>query len=218
MGPAEHYRAERLRITELAAGFSDEQLETCVPGCPDWTVRELLSHLTAVAADVHEGRTESAGSPSWTGAQVAARQGRDVGELLAEWGAHGPDVEAAMDPGDLEAWRVAYDAAMHHDDLREALGLPYAVGPTQSSVLDGLVMVAGQRFAAAGLPALTARAGDRDRTAGSGEVAATVTAPNEGELARVFAGRRSAEQLRALDWTGDPEPYLPHLAEFTPGE
>ncbi len=217
MGPAEHYRAERLRVTELVRELTDEQLATRVPGCPEWTVRELLSHLTALAADVHEGRTEGAGSPAWTAAQVAARQGQGIDALLAEWDAHAPGVEAAMDPTDLEAWRVAYDIAMHHDDLREALDLPYAAGPTQSSVLDGLVMLAGQRFAAAGVSALTARVGDRDRLAGPGEPAATVTVPDEGELARVLAGRRSVAQLRALDWSGDPEPYLPLLAGFTPG-
>jgi hypothetical protein len=33
--------------------------------------------------------------------------------------------------------------------------------------------------------------------------------PEPFELVRAIAGRRSAAQLRALDWSVDPEPYVP---------
>ena len=52
MQPSEHYRSLRGRITELVQGLSDEQLATVVPGCPQWSVRDLVSHLSALAADV----------------------------------------------------------------------------------------------------------------------------------------------------------------------
>jgi hypothetical protein len=35
------------------------------------------------------------------------------------------------------------------------------------------------------------------------------------ELLRALGGRRSLRQLRALDWSDDPEPYLPAF-EFGP--
>jgi hypothetical protein len=29
-----------------------------------------------------------------------------------------------------------------------------------------------------------------------------------------FSGRRSTRQIRAMDWTGDPEPYLPLIPAY----
>lgn len=34
------------------------------------------------------------------------------------------------------------------------------------------------------------------------------------ELLRAYAGRRSPDQIRAWEWSGDPEPYLPLLSPF----
>ena len=33
---------------------------------------------------------------------------------------------------------------------------------------------------------------------------------------RVVGGRRTDDEVRALDWTGDPEPWLPVLPLFRP--
>ena len=79
-------------------------------------------------------------------------------------------------------------------------------------MLDGIIHRADKR--AEGVGTLTLRAGDREWTIGSGDPTATLTAPDEGELARVVGGRRTADQVRALDWTGDPEPWLPVLPLF----
>ncbi|MGZ4567789.1 MAG: hypothetical protein ACXVFZ_13440 [Blastococcus sp.] len=38
------------------------------------------------------------------------------------------------------------------------------------------------------------------------------------EAFRWRLGRRSRGQLAALDWSGDPEPYLDHLCVFGPAE
>ena len=51
---------------------------------------------------------------------------------------------------------------------------------------------------------------------GEGEPGATVTGPPY-ELARA-AGRRTEAQLRALTWTGDPDPYVETLASMGPIE
>ena len=64
---------------------------------------------------------------------------------------------------------------------------------------------------------LTLRAGDRQWTLGEGEPAATLTVADEGELARVIGARRSDDVVRAMAWTGDPEPWIPVLPLFRPG-
>lgn len=214
-GPAEHYAAQRARVTELVRGLTTEQLETRTLGCPDWTVREVLSHLTGLSVDVNAGRLEGAGSPAWSSAQVAARQGKTVEELVTEWEAEAATMEKGIDL--LDAWVFVWDITMHQDDMLEALGRPLAVGDTQSNVVNGLVRRAGKNIGEAGLPALRIRAGDQEWTAGEGEPGASFAVSDERELARVLGGRRSHDRMRALAWTGDPEPYLPHLTLFPPG-
>lgn len=216
MRPSEHYRAVRGSLTALAPTLTDGQLGRTVPGCPAWTVRELLSHLTGLASDLAAGRVEGAGTSPWTAVQVAERQGRSVGELLAEWAASAPAVEGVMDSLGQAGYRIFYDITLHDDDLREALGLPAGDLPAHRSVLTGMVGVAGGRITGAGLPALRLVAGEQSWTAGEGEPGATLTAPGRGELGRVLGARRTPEQVRALAWEGDPEPYLPLLPLFPP--
>ncbi|WP_085138849.1 DinB family protein [Mycolicibacter nonchromogenicus] len=44
------YRAARGRVSALAAGLSEDQLNLVVPATPEWSVREVLAHLTGGAA------------------------------------------------------------------------------------------------------------------------------------------------------------------------
>ena len=216
MQASEHYRAQRARVTELAQGLDEGQLATRVPACPGWTVHALLSHLTGLTADVAAGRLDGAGTPPWTAKQIADRQDVPVDDLLAEWDRFGPEVESGMDQFGAVAWRFVYDVTMHEDDLREALGMPAGTGRTQDTVLDGLANRAGQKITQASLPALRVVTTDREWTLGEGEPVATLTVPDKGELQRVLGGRRALATMRALDWQGDPEPYLPHLTLFPP--
>lgn len=218
MQPSEHYRAVRASVTELARGWSDEQLATRVPGCPAWTVRELLSHLSGLSADLAAGRFEGAGSAPWTAVQVADRQDRSREELLAEWAECAPVVESVMDELGEAGFRIFYDAAMHEDDLREALELPLSDSETHAEVLGGLAFGAQRRIGKAGLPPLAITCGELSWIAGKGEPVARVDVGAPGELARALAGRRTAEQILGYAWEGDPSPYLPHLPMFAPGE
>jgi uncharacterized protein (TIGR03083 family) len=216
MGAAKHYRSQRSRVTELVQGLTPEQVAMRVPGCPEWTVRELLSHLTALPADVDAGRLDGAGTPEWTAVQVAERQDRGVDDLLAEWDKYAPALEAQLDTWGDFGWVVVWDITLHEDDLREALGLPLAVGETQTRVLDGLVARAGKKVVEAGLPAVTVTAGPKTWTLGTGEPAGSLAVSDSGALSRALGGRRCDDELRALAWSVDPEPYLEPL-RFRPG-
>ncbi|MGH2758175.1 MAG: hypothetical protein ACRDKJ_01280, partial [Actinomycetota bacterium] len=46
----------------------------------------------------------------------------------------------------------------------------------------------------------------------TGDPKTTVTDPFE--LLRAYGGRRSPDQIRSWDWSGDPEPYLPLVSPF----
>lgn len=49
--------------------------------------------------------------------------------------------------------------------------------------------------------------GGQSWASADGEVAAALSG-SAFELLRAFTGRRSVEQVVAMDWTGSPEPYL----------
>lgn len=212
----EDYASMRARVAELVRSLTPDQLETPVPACPGWTVRDLLAHLTGLCADVVAGRLEGAGSPSWTARQVEERSGWSVGELLAEWDEVGPRAAAALPALGGAGRRFVFDITLHDDDLREALGRPLGEGGLHATVLDGLVKRLGKQIV--GLPPLRFRAGEQAWVLCEAEPATELRVGAPGELSRVLGGRRSAEQIRALDWSRDPGPFLPHLTGFRPGE
>jgi uncharacterized protein (TIGR03083 family) len=174
-----------------------------VPACPEWTVADLLGHLAGIGERVLErfgGRPAAPVGPSSAVPELLDRWD-DIGErldpLLAEAGGRGGEI-------------MVMDAFTHELDLRAALGAPPPEGHAAwAPSFEVLVRGFSRSIAERGLPAVRLRAtAGREWTAGEGPVAATVTAPAY-DLYRALAGRRSAAQLTALDWTAAPEPWLP---------
>jgi uncharacterized protein (TIGR03083 family) len=204
--PIEEWTNAQRRVVELVAGLTAEQAATTVPACPDWTVRDLFSHMVGLGADVVAGNEPDDHGAAWTQAQVVARRGRDVASLVAEW-------EEVADP--LRAWmrangpRPLGDVIIHEQDLRGALGVP---GGQDTA---GLIAVRDRflpRFAAAvdGLPPVALRGGTWSWDSGADPV--VVVEASDFDLARALVGRRSAAQLRSWTTRGDVEPYLSAFA------
>jgi hypothetical protein len=80
-----------------------------------------------------------------------------------------------------------------------------ACGSTPAGWVSGWTSAGGRRC--------RLRAGDRDWVEGAGPPAAVLEAAPF-ELFRALSGRRSAGQVRALAWDGDPEPYLDVLSPY----
>lgn len=205
-----------------------------MPACPAWTVRDVLAHVTGVAADAAGGTYFSgaadawsdirlaAARDEWTAGQVQSRRDRPVEALLAEWAGWAATLEPILagtapalpgSPGWLVSAPVA-DLAVHLHDVRGALRQP---GDRDAPVTGlGLRIYArwlGQRLDQAGRPALRLRVAGRERVAGSGQPVAALAA-DAFELFRALSGRRSLGQVRALGWDGDPEPYLDLFAPY----
>lgn len=213
MQPDAIYADTRRRLGEFARTLDVARLATPVPACPGWTVHGVIAHLVGLAADVATGRLVGFPDDEWTEGQVRARAGRSVDELLAEWEEHAPAVEAGI-ARQTGVVSIVVDAATHEHDVRAVLGEPAVEDSAGFDyALQAFVMGMAYRLKKRGLPALQLRAGDQDWTLGEGDVVATVTAP-VAELARAVSGRRSAAQVRALAWDGDPEPYLPLFGPF----
>ena len=232
------YELERLRITALLSDLDSDAASTAVPACPEWSIHGVVSHLAGICSDVLAGNVAGAGTDQWTAAQVEARKGRRLQDVLAEWEDVGPRFAAMADdfPGHIKSQVVA-DAATHEHDVRGALGRPG--GRDSEGVAIGVEFFVNvflrPGLEALGLGPLVVRANGWTWIAGTGgpptaelsdelwRAALLVTdeaprpeVPAAGklradpfELFRAISGRRSARQIRDYDWSVDPEPYLP---------
>lgn len=228
------YEQLRNDISELVAGLDPDVIETPVPATPGWNIRNIVTHLAAdascvVADDFPREFFEAIGESSsvakvnnWTARQLAEREGRSLEELLQEWKTSGNEV-AAMMRGEKEwpegavmfADRVLFtDVAVHQQDIFGALGIER--GRDAAPIRIGLrtyEVGVGWRTAAADIAPLRFDLGDKSYTAGEGEPGATVSA-SRFELFRALSGRRSPDQIRAYEWDGDPEPYVPFFYPY----
>jgi uncharacterized protein (TIGR03083 family) len=201
------YRGVRERVVGLTAGLDDEAANRIAPATPEWRIKDLIAHMVGVPADVLAGETEGAGSDPWTARQVAARRDRSLADILAEWEEVAPGLEAAM-PALPEAVRdqIVGDAVAHEHDLRGALDRAGARDSDAFEIGFGWsVRVVGDKRDGGNAGALRLRTERGSHVAGTGEVAATVTA-DRFELFRAMWGRRCPEQIAAYRWEGTADP------------
>lgn len=210
----EAYREIRRGVVELLADRPGEA-DLVVPACPEWTLRDLLAHLTGSAA-LAIGRLSG-----WPAAGPASSADMGVPELAAAWDQLGGEVELLLSERAGRAGNLLVtDAFTHELDLRYALGAPL---PEDHPAFAGAFEVLANGFAAAveahNLPALRLSAGDTQWTVGDGEPAATVTA-HRYDLYRSLAGRRTYDQITAMDWDRGSHRWLPAFSwgPFTPPE
>jgi uncharacterized protein (TIGR03083 family) len=208
------YAEGRHRLTDLVSDLDDAAAATTVPTCPEWSVHDVIAHLTGVCADVLAGKIDGVGTDPWTADQVAARHDAPLQDVLAEWNEVAPAVEAMAGAFGAAGFQWVGDQAIHEHDVRGALDRPGARGSETIHV--GLRFMAPsflEAVSSLGLPTLEVRVGDRSWRSDEGEPAERLEL-DAFEALRAFCGRRSEDQLRALPWTGDPDAYL---AAFTWG-
>ena len=217
MTPAELYADVRLRISDLVRGLPEDLVRTPVPGCPEWTVHDVVAHATGIVADVNAGNLDGAATEPWTCAQVDVRRDRPTDDVLDEWAREAATFEPRLNDAPKGLSRtLLIDLVTHEHDVRGALGTPggtdgepYAIARKGFAV--GLAKLLDER----GLPGLRLEAPDWSFDAGA-EPRVTVRAPHSYEFFRGLAGRRGLPQVLAWEWSADPEPYLPVLNHFGP--
>ena len=206
---AQLYRDTRERLTSLVAGLDEQALATPVPACPGWQVQDVVAHLAAIVEDALAGRLTGPPSEAETAVQVARYKGRPMLQTLDGWTAGAPRFEEVISALDIPP--AVIDVASHEQDIRGALGRPGArdcpaVQQMAGWLLQGLrtpvpvritVEDAEFRIGPSGDPVLGLRT-------------------TRFEAFRWRMGRRSRDQLAALDWSGDPAPVLDHLVVFGP--
>src|ERR1700733_11542889 len=114
------YRDARGRVISLVTELDDAGLGAPVPACPAWSVRDVVSHLAAVAEDVMEGRLTGPPSDEQTAEQVARFRDWDLPGVLTRWEELAPSFEEMIDG--LTVWPAVLDVASHEQDIRGAVG------------------------------------------------------------------------------------------------
>ena len=217
------YEQTHQHLVALVRGLDGPALATPVPATPDWSVRDVIAHLSGVARDTVRGEAwevygavvDRSSMPSLdarTSEQVAAGRETPFEALLDEWATEVEMVlpvlrgdEASPIPAPFADRMLVTDAATHAQDVRGALAMPgdrdsLGVSVAFASYAGGLHL----RLAGSGIPALRIAYGAKERILGDGEPGATVTADRyELYPARWPAGVRAA---RSSPTTGGATP------------
>ena len=206
---AELYQETRARIIALVTGSDDAPLSTAVAACPGWSVRDVVAHLAAVAEDVLSGRLVGPPSDEETAAQVARFAGDDVTAVLAAWATAAARMEQLAATAGLEL--PLGDIASHEHDIRGALD---RAGARDSAAVWCATdkLLANLRTPVA----LRVTVEDAEYRSGPDDGVEIRLATTRFEALRWRTGRRSRDQLAAMDWSGDPTPLLDHLYLFGP--
>src|SRR5258708_16764507 len=222
-------------IVAILRELTPEQLETKVPFSPESSVKDVAAHMASephalvsdgIPAGVflleEKDRDERSDAiNAFNDQQLELRRTMSLEEILDDWAADVPVMAATLRgerpfpmPCPGQDYVAVVDLAMHAQDVRNLVGRP---GDRESAgvavALPTFGFVLGQRITEVGLPALELRYSGKSRVFGEGATGATITADRY-ELTRALANRRSTAQIRAYEWTGDPEPYLPIIPAY----
>lgn len=216
MANAQPWTDAQERVLALGDQITAEQSEATVPATPDWTVRQLLAHLTGLTTDALADRMDENVSDEWTAGHVRDRADAGIADILAELRGNGDGIRELITGGrQSEVGGLAVDLTVHEQDLRGAINDPGARADAVRAGLDFFVGVLAAKITAATLPAVELRSEGWSAVAGKGDPEATVRADGY-ELYRALSGRRSEAQVRAFDWSGDPAPYVGIFGAFGP--
>ncbi|WP_371483239.1 maleylpyruvate isomerase family mycothiol-dependent enzyme [Kitasatospora sp. NBC_00315] len=200
------YRSARESVSGLLAGRSGDS-GLAVPACPGWTIRDVVAHLVTVCRHVVDG-TEA---QLW---EIPVEEpGADLAALLADWAALDAGMERRLtEPYSIQHSIMLMDCFSHEIDIRTVLGEPVVDRhPAYPIALDLVALGFGAAVASHGMPALQLEVSGAQWVAGEGEPVASVRGHRH-DLYRSLTGRRTVEQIYALDWSGDPDVWLAAFA------
>ena len=211
----ELYRKKRLDLVSLLRSLTDEQLHTMVPATPEWAVRDVVSHLVGITADLNALRFDAASPEDWTAEQVRVRRQSPVDALAEEWERESPTFEEGLR---LLGYEIGShyigDLLQHVADIRHALGMAILEDDTALAVaLDFYLISFEEELQESALGSVVVRLPDEEWTLGSGTVVLTLMG-NRFEMFRCLGGRRSQEQIRAMAWKGNLDLVLPVVSRY----
>jgi uncharacterized protein (TIGR03083 family) len=188
----EAFLVSRDAIIDLTTTVADDAWNQLSPLTPQWRVRDVLGHLCGVSEDVMSGNFPGADMQAWTGAQVARHANDSLDSLTKQWCAVG--VEAVLNE---RLGQMLFDQMSHEFDIRFALGVP---GDTAS---DGVRLAAGFAVNTMKGERAAVLTIDDEPVAIEGDDPTITLDCSSFEFMRATTGRRSWNQVTALNWSGD---------------
>jgi len=212
----DEYRAARLRMTELATELEVDGSRIMVPACPEWSVHDLFAHVAGIATDLAAGRPPDGDSQPWVDRQIAERRNRPLGEIVEEWRESAEVFEPMIAGSPRVFWGLTYDTVVHEHDLRNAIGRPGerdSAGVRLAARL-GLKLVKHD-LARLGLGAFRTTVDGEEMLVGEGEPGLSLSTSSF-ECLRLLGSRRTLDEVRAADFRGDLDGYLPGILHMEP--
>jgi uncharacterized protein (TIGR03083 family) len=209
------YERERLGFLDLVGSLDPDQLATPVPATPAWTVKDVVGHLVGITADLNAQSFGSGSADDWTAAQVDVRRAATVDDLREEWDREAPTFEDGLRIFGYELGsHYVGDLLQHRADVHQALRLGRLAADRALLVgLDHYLATFDEALRDGGTGSVQVTSPDGTDTFGTGPLVASLRA-DAFELFRCFGGRRSAQQVRAMDWDGDVEVVLPQVSPY----
>lgn len=205
------YLETRDRLAGLVAGLDASELAAPVPACPDWAVRDVIAHLTAICEDAIDGRLTGIPTDEFTADQVTRFADVPVPEMLSRWAVAAPPfAELAAAFG---VWPAVVDVVSHEQDIRAAVGKPGARDTVALRHVVGILL--SQLTPPVPVRVVTEHGEFVAGADGAGAGELTVSSTTY-ETFRWRMGRRSKAQLAAMNWSADPAAVLDHLTVFGP--
>ena len=200
-----------MRTTALLDAISAEEEQITVPSCPDWSVRDLVSHINGLAEELSAGRGPSGDPEVWIDQIVADRSEISVAEQLEQFSKHGEAFEALVRDAPQYGLLVS-DLMSHEHDAAGALGKESDRSSSGIElVMHAKTSLVEKDLETHGLPGvIRVVGGDHTFEYGTGDVALEVRG-DLWEMFRLTGGRRSLAQLQACEHDGDIERYAPGL-------
>jgi uncharacterized protein (TIGR03083 family) len=212
-------RETRVRVITLVRGLPEDSLDTPVPACPGWSVRDVVAHLAANAEDMMSGSMSGGPpSPEQTAAQIERMRGRSMTEMLAGWETNAEQLEDEVSANGMRMPLI--DLTSHEHDIRGALARPgardtAAVKICSQFLLERMRPPVPVRIVVEDTEFRVGPASDAQGDAGAAEL---VLNTSWFDALRWRMGRRSPAQLAAMQWSADPTPVLNHLFVFGPAK
>lgn len=183
--------------------------EAAVPGCPEWSVKDVVAHLSGLVADILADVQGRLGSDEATSRQVGTRRSMSLAQVCDEWAGNANAVAPLLIEKPLRGLGLTADLAVHVHDLAEMLD-EVDVPPAEATLLG----------CARYVPLLQERAAEELDIALEATLDGKTWAADEGssplaikgtqiEFLRSVTGRRTRPQAEAaFTWEGDPTPLL----------
>ncbi len=223
--PAEyvgHYHLTMARIIELLSNISTADEQIVVQACPDWTVKDLVSHVAGLCDALSRGESTPADTQAWVDHLVAERASQTLKETIQQWESCAPKFGEIATLSARIAAPITYDLIVHEHDLRHALQRP--------GEKDNAAVLVAMSFGALMLEhdlknvnkgSLFLRCGEYEWQCGPNEVALSLDLSHHceypiWETLRLTGSRRSQHQLRQYPWQGDLDSLLSGMLHMEP--